>query len=557
MGSAPEPLSKVVLEHLSGGWPPGHVLQLSDEQDKRLADIVSEIPAAAKADVIRLGMKLGSRTLGQRVGEIVQSLLVTVEDQDAAPDRRLESARQSVQLQPASETIVTALLDQVSAQATPEFSAGVLQTLQDSKANNVGEELVKRMRSMSPNVRQAALTTLLARPETTVALLDGIEARTVLLADLSLEQRRSLNTHPDKAIRARGSKLLAQGGGLPDPDRQKVLEALMPVTQKSGSVERGRKVFETHCAKCHRHGEMGKDIGPNLTGMAVHPKSELLANIIDPSRSVEGNFRLYTVLDVDGRVTNGMLAGETRTSIELVDAEAKRHLIQREDIDQLLASTKSLMPEGFEKQIPPEQLTDLLEFLTDRGKFTPIDLSKQATIVSTRGMFFSEDADVERLIFPDWKPKTFQGVPFLLVDPQGNRTANVIMLNGPQGKFPPQMPKSVSLPCNMPAKSIHFLSGVAGWGYPASAEGSVSMIVRLHYADGNTEDHPLKNGIHFADYIRRVDVPKSQHAFALRGQQVRYLSIAPQRSEEIKQIELVKGDDATAPVVMAVTVEAP
>ena len=42
-----------------------------------------------------------------------------------------------------------------------------------------------------------------------------------------------------------------------------------------------------------------------------------------------------------------------------------------------------------------------------------------------------------------------------------------------------------------------------------------------------TEDHALRNGVHFADYIRRVDVPGSKHAFALRGQQVRYLTIDP------------------------------
>ena len=54
------------------------------------------------------------------------------------------------------------------------------------------------------------------------------------------------------------------------------------------------------------------------------------------------------------------------------------------------------------------------------------------------------------------------------------------------------------------------------------------MIVRLHYADGETEDHELKNGRHFADYIRRVDVPESEFAFPLRGQQIRYLAIHPE-----------------------------
>jgi hypothetical protein len=132
----------------------------------------------------------------------------------------------------------------------------------------------------------------------------------------------------------------------------------------------------------------------------------------------------------------------------------------------------------------------------------------------------------------------------------------VILLNGPQGKIPPKMPKSVMVPCNAPAKAIHLLSGVSGWGFPGGEKGSVSLIVRLHYADGKTEDHALKNGDHFADYIRRVDVPGSQFAFALKGkQQVRYLAVEPERTETIKEIEFVKGADNTAPVIVAVTVE--
>ena len=84
-------------------------------------------------------------------------------------------------------------------------------------------------------------------------------------------------------------------------------------------------------------------------------------------------------------------------------------------------------------------------------------MHKAATIVSIRGMFYRKDANVERLIFPDWKPKTVFGVPFHLIDPQGDRVNNVILLHGPQGKFPPQMPKSVRLPCNTPAKPSIFL----------------------------------------------------------------------------------------------------
>jgi len=82
------------------------------------------------------------------------------------------------------------------------------------------------------------------------------------------------------------------------------------------------------------------------------------------------------------------------------------------------------------------------------------------------------------------------------------------------------------------------------------------MIVRLKYEDGKTEDIPLKDGRYFADYIGHFDVPESQQAFKLRGQQIRYFALKPQRPEAvIKEIELLKGPDATAPVVMAITVE--
>jgi hypothetical protein len=83
------------------------------------------------------------------------------------------------------------------------------------------------------------------------------------------------------------------------------------------------------------------------------------------------------------------------------------------------------------------------------------------------------------------------------------------------------------------------------------------MIVRLYYADGKSEDHELKNGVHFADYIRHVDVPASKLAFMLRSQQMRYLAITPKRQEVVREVEFVKGRDASAPIVMAVTVEQP
>jgi hypothetical protein len=113
----------------------------------------------------------------------------------------------------------------------------------------------------------------------------------------------------------------------------------------------------------------------------------------------------------------------------------------------------------------------------------------------------------------------------------------------------------MKIPCKTSAQAIHVLGGVGGWSFPADKNKSVSAIVRLIYADGQSEDHELINGVHFADYVKRLDVPQSEFAFDLGGRQLRYLSIAPQRAEIIETIELIKGPDKTAPIFMALTIE--
>ena len=546
-----------LLEGLARGWPGEYTITLSPMYDQILVSLVDRIPAGATGQLIRLGGFWGSRQLEVHSQKIVASMLMTIRDEQEDSNTRIESAQQLVGFRPNDNEVVSQLLETVTAQAAPDYVAGVIDALTGSTASELGSQLVMQMRALTPAGRQSAVRVLLARPETTVDLLRAAEQGDVLLADLSLDQKHSLSEHPDRSIRRQARRLLEAGGGLPNPDRQRVVEEFMPATQQKGDVALGKELFVKHCSKCHQHGEIGEQIGPNLTGMAVHPKAELLMQILDPSRNVEGNFRSYTVVTVDGRIFTGMMAGESRTSLELIDTEAKKRTLLREDIEQLIASNKSVMPEGFEKQMSPSEMTHLLEFLTVKGKYLPLDLRKVATIASTTPMFWGR-SPAERLIFPDWKPKTFKGVPFILVDPQGDRIPNVVMLHGPQGVFPPRMPRQVRLPVNAPATTIHIMGGIGGWSYPAHPAKSTSMIVRLLYADGATEDHRLINGVHFADYIRRVDVTGSEFAFASGDQQIRYLSVKPQRHREIiAAIELIKGDDPTAPIVMAITVETP
>jgi len=545
-----------VIGGLSKGSLTYSKTKLDESVEKALLKLISECSADAKGQVVGIASHLGSTELDKYTAEIGMAMLEKARNEKISDADRVASAVQLIELRKADAESAKELLKLITVRSSLEFAAGILDAVRRSDSAELGTVLVGNLATLTPAVRQRALVMLLGRADWTEALVKGAEQGKVQLSELSLDQKQSLASHPNKAIAESAKKLMESGGGLPDADRQKVIDELAKVVLHKADAAKGKDVFKANCAKCHMHSGEGAKIGPDLTGMSAHPKSELLIHIFDPSRSVEGNFRQYTVITNDGQVKVGLLSSETKTSIEILDSEAKVTAIQRDNIKKLMASTKSLMPEGFEKQIPQESIADLLEFLTARGKFMPLDLHKSATIVSTLGMFINKDAQEQRLVFPDWSPKTFDGVPFNLVDPQGDKTPNVIMLYGPTGTFGPTMPKSVSLPCNAPAKAIHFLSGVSGWGATGpKPDGSVTMIVRLRYANGKTEDHPLKDGVHFADYIREINVPESKLAFKLRGQQIRYFAIHPKSNDVIENIELVKGPDHTVPVVMAVTVE--
>ena len=557
LGQADAELANVVVARLARGWPPNQRPVLNAETEQHLERLLERTTGGNRGSLIKLASRWGSVKLMKYAGKVVNDLLLQVDDAQLAEPKRLAAARQLIEFQPESPAVVGELLRRVTPQSGPALAHGLIRALELSQTPGMGTQLTTRFSSLTPAIRATAIRVLLGRKTSTTALLDAVDAGSLQLVELSLDQRRTLAAHPDAAIRRRAAAVLKRGGALPNADRQKVFEDLIATTRQSGDAVKGQAVFKKQCSKCHVHSGEGVRIGPDLTGMAVHPKAELLNQIVDPSRSVEGNFRLYTVVTVDGRVFNGMLASESKTAIELFDTEGKKKSLLREDIEELKGSRKSLMPDGFEKQMRPDDFADLLEFLTRRGKYLPVDLRKAATIASDRGMFINQNSDVERLIFPDWSPKRFKGVPFHVLDPQGGRVANVILLHGPNGAVCARMPKSARVPCNGRARAIHLLSGVSGWGHPFGNTGSVSMIVRLHYADGKTEDHALQNGVHFADYIRRVDVPKSELAFMLRGQQVRYLAVYPGRSDEIRHIEFIKGVDRSAPVVMAVTLESP
>ncbi|HEX5177628.1 MAG TPA: ThuA domain-containing protein, partial [Chthoniobacteraceae bacterium] len=103
---------------------------------------------------------------------------------------------------------------------------------------------------------------------------------------------------------------------------------------------------------------------------------------------------------------------------------------------------------------------------------------------------------------------------------------------------------------------LHFLGGVAGWGFPFGKEGEIVMTVTVHFSDGQRETLQLKNGVEFADYIREVDVPGSKLTKGLvKENQLRWFTKSLQHTAAIDRLTLESSNTLVAPTTVAITAE--
>jgi putative heme-binding domain-containing protein len=212
-------------------------------------------------------------------------------------------------------------------------------------------------------MQSAVIDALFGRQDRLPQLLDAVEKGVVEPSSLPPLRQSQLLESPDAAVRARAKTLLA--GRAASEDRKQVLKRYQASLTLPRDSKRGKVVFEQQCLKCHQLQGKGFAVGPDLAAVQNRPDESLLIDILDPSSTITVGYRTYTVVTQAGKVYTGTLAAETATSVTLRREQGAEDVILRKDIEQMVASAKSLMPEGVEKEISPQDLANLIGYLRE------------------------------------------------------------------------------------------------------------------------------------------------------------------------------------------------
>lgn len=248
----------------------------------------------------------------------------------------------------------------LSSEQPSQVQSACIDALNRNGTTAAAEIVLDRWSQLGPTVRSAAVTLLLRRTDSTRLALAAMAEGKMNPAALNIDQRVRLLKHSDDAIRNQATALF---GGVVSANRQQVAKDYEHALTLEADPEHGKQVFTKICAACHRIRGLGHEAGPDLSDVRNRSKPALLYDILDPNSKVEPQFTAYSILTLDGSVFTGLIESESGDAVVLKMAEGKTKTIGRAEIDQMKASDVSLMPEGIEKDVTPQQMADLLAFL--------------------------------------------------------------------------------------------------------------------------------------------------------------------------------------------------
>jgi putative membrane-bound dehydrogenase-like protein len=285
---------------------------------------------------------------------------------------RVEALRQFVLLKhPDALATVMSSLQQDTDVAVRLECARSLTAFDDAR---IGKEIVSRWPIFTKEVRGAILNSLASRKDWAKELLKGMAEKKIDRMDVRNDVILRIQAHKDKALNAEVEKVWGKMRDTPAELAALIDKMRGELYNGRASFERGRKVFENQCSKCHQFEGKGHEVGPVLDG-AGRDIEYLLINILDPNRVIGQPYYRWTIALKNGTVESGILHAEDANSITIKGENAILKVISKKDIEEKQQEPKSLMPEGLDKNMTVQDFRDLARYVMAHPFLTDVQIA--------------------------------------------------------------------------------------------------------------------------------------------------------------------------------------
>jgi len=294
--------------------------------------------------------------------KVVGQVLV---DRGTGKERRLQALDALIASRDASvvKVVGPALSDRKA--GSPDFRGRMLASLGRLDSPEVASVVLASYPQLETNLQPKAIELLTQRAAWTKSLLGAIEAKSIPTSVLNVNQIRQLVASKDSELAGRVKAIFGTVREGRNPAREQVIDSIRGrLKDAHGDPNAGLVVFRNVCGQCHKIYGEGQEVGPEVTLNGRGSFEQLLSNVFDPSLVIGPGYQATTVATTDGRVLTGLLVEDSPQRVVLKLQGGKVETVARSAIEESRLSPLSLMPEGLEAQIKPEELADLFAFLT-------------------------------------------------------------------------------------------------------------------------------------------------------------------------------------------------
>ncbi len=136
-------------------------------------------------------------------------------------------------------------------------------------------------------------------------------------------------------------------------------------TITNGNPDHGKALYQSlGCAKCHRMGEVGSRLGPDLTNIGNLRRSAVLERkLLDPAKDILPENRFVTVVTQSGRTITGRLMNQDTFTVLLMDPSETLLSFDRADLKQVTIEDKSTIMPSYQGKLSNQDVSDLVTYL--------------------------------------------------------------------------------------------------------------------------------------------------------------------------------------------------
>jgi putative heme-binding domain-containing protein len=226
------------------------------------------------------------------------------------------------------------------------------------------EKLIESWKDLSNVSRSVLLNHMVQRESNAALLLSKIQQGAIPPNDVDASTIQTLRNSPKEEI---SNLAISIFGPAPGADRPAIARQWLSQWPSKADPSVGQIAYQKHCAVCHEGRRQGdqyeESLAPNLKGLNHWTNEAWMVAILDPNRSVEEKYWVFQARTEDGELITGLKLQEDEQSLQWVSSTGRIELLDKKQIAQWKMSERSLMPEGFEQLLTPQEIAGIISYL--------------------------------------------------------------------------------------------------------------------------------------------------------------------------------------------------